>query len=289
MASVKSDVIVAKEGREMEHVPELDEAATRAETPCGKGRMVWRSWGAGPPLVLLHGGTGSWRHWAGNIAALALTRLVLAPDLPGLGESDLPPLPATPASVGGIVAAGIAALLPAGERYDIAGFSYGALISSQVAVLDGARVRSLTVVGPSSLGLPRAGVVLEKVRSRHGADRVAANRINLGRFMFGDPGRIDARALAIQDWNTVHARFKSKEFSESTALRDAVATAPARLHAIWGERDVTATPSLAAREAVLRQARPDVDFRVIPGAGHWVAYEAAEAFNDMLLGMLASA
>jgi pimeloyl-ACP methyl ester carboxylesterase len=143
-------------------------------------------------------------------------------------------------------------------------------------------------VGPSSLGLPRAGVVLEKVRSRTGAERVEANRTNLGRFMFGDPAKIDARALAIQDWNTVHARFKSKGFAENGALRDAVAQSPARVHAIWGERDVTASPSLAAREAVLRQARPDVDFCVIPGAGHWVAYEAAEEFNAILSEMLDS-
>ena len=25
----------------------LDRAATRAETPCGDGRMIWRSWGSG--------------------------------------------------------------------------------------------------------------------------------------------------------------------------------------------------------------------------------------------------
>ncbi|MCW3474238.1 alpha/beta fold hydrolase [Limobrevibacterium gyesilva] len=269
-----------------EPVPHLASAARRMETPCGEGQLVWRSWGAGPVLVLLHGGTGSWRHWAGNIAALSRTRRVLAPDLPGLGDSALPPMPATPGSIGAIVADGLAGLLPADMRYDIAGFSYGALISSQVAALHGARVRSLTVVGPSSLGLPRTGIVLEKVRSKTGAERTAANRVNLGRFMIADATQIDARALAIQDWNTVHARFKSKGFAESTALRDAVARAPAKLNAIWGSCDVTAAPDLATRAAALRGARPDVDFRVIEGAGHWVAYEAADAFNAMLADML---
>ena len=32
--------------------------AERLETPCGDGVMVWRVWGSGPPLVLLHGGYG---------------------------------------------------------------------------------------------------------------------------------------------------------------------------------------------------------------------------------------
>ncbi len=45
----------------------LDAAATRQETQLGTGRMVWRSWGSGPALVLLHGGSGSWRHWVRNI------------------------------------------------------------------------------------------------------------------------------------------------------------------------------------------------------------------------------
>ena len=26
-------------------------------------KVSWRSWGKGTPLVLLHGGYGSWRHW----------------------------------------------------------------------------------------------------------------------------------------------------------------------------------------------------------------------------------
>ena len=26
-------------------------------------KVCWRAWGKGTPLVLLHGGYGSWRHW----------------------------------------------------------------------------------------------------------------------------------------------------------------------------------------------------------------------------------
>jgi pimeloyl-ACP methyl ester carboxylesterase len=31
--------------------------------------VVWRSWGSGPPLLLLHGLHGSWMHWVRNVAA----------------------------------------------------------------------------------------------------------------------------------------------------------------------------------------------------------------------------
>ena len=55
------------------------------------GDVVWHVWGqehAGntTPLVLLHGGSGSWTHWVRNVQHLAQTRSVWALDLPGCGE-----------------------------------------------------------------------------------------------------------------------------------------------------------------------------------------------------------
>ena len=44
----------------------LDAFSERRDTPCGEGTMVWRAWGGGVPLVLLHGGFGSWTHWISN-------------------------------------------------------------------------------------------------------------------------------------------------------------------------------------------------------------------------------
>ena len=46
-----------------------------------------------------------------------------------------------------------------------------------------------------------------------------------------------------------------------------------------GERDITAYPWVDERRDLLRQIQPDAFFAVVPGAGHWVMYEAAEAFN----------
>jgi pimeloyl-ACP methyl ester carboxylesterase len=47
--------------------------------------------GAGEPMVLLHGGGGSWRHWSPVLPALAQEFEVIALDLPGFGESPSPP------------------------------------------------------------------------------------------------------------------------------------------------------------------------------------------------------
>ena len=65
--------------------------AERRTTPCGDGEVVWRLFGAGPPLVLIHGGSGSWNHWIRNIPELARHHRLLLPDLPGHSGSAMPP------------------------------------------------------------------------------------------------------------------------------------------------------------------------------------------------------
>ena len=42
-----------------EIIAAFDGAAKHHATPNGAGDVAWRVWGEGPPLVLLHGGTGS--------------------------------------------------------------------------------------------------------------------------------------------------------------------------------------------------------------------------------------
>src|SRR5215207_9849807 len=116
----------------------LEARARRHETPCGDGAVVWREWGppgggAERPLVLFHGGSGSWRHWARNVGRLSADRRLLCPDLPGLGLSAMPPDAASPVPIAAVVRAGLAQALGDGADYDLAGFSFGALIAGHVA------------------------------------------------------------------------------------------------------------------------------------------------------------
>jgi len=256
-------------------------------TPCGDGEMVWRAWGAGEPLVLLHGGSGSWRHWARNVGPLSERRMVLVPDLPGLGQSAMPPAPLGPDSVARVLMAGLDAALPAGARYDLVGFSFGALCSGHLAAMDGARCRSLTIVGAGALGFKRSPTELLRVREKDGAERMAAHRHNLAVLMFADAGRIDDLAMAIQEWNTQHARLKSRGFAESDSLRGALERGRTPLNAIYGERDAIAYPHVEQRLELVRTLRARAQTAMIPDAGHWVAYEAAEEFNAALARILA--
>ena len=262
----------------------LDAAARRVETPCGAGRMAWRIWNeaAGNPLLLLHGGNGSWRHWVRQIPHFAATRCVIAPDLPGLGESADAPDPADPPTIARVVVAGLREIVADTASLDLVGFSFGANIGGHVAVELGAALRSLTIIGAGALGVARGETPLVKVRDKEGAERIAAHRHNLAALMIADPARIDDLALTIQEWNTVHARTRSRGFTHTPMLRDALRRSPAPLGAIWGGADQVAAPNLHERLEALAAARPDAVREVIQGAGHWVMYEAPEACNAAL-------
>ena len=270
----------------------IERQSVRQETPCGDGSMVWRLWndtgdGNAPLVVLFHGGAGSWRHWVRTIPALARHYRVLVPDLPGLGDSAYPPVSDDAESVASVVAAGLDAVVGADTGYDVVGFSFGGTMACCIAAIHGARVRSVTIVASGGVGPASSAVELLKVRHLKGQERTEAHRTNLNRLMIADPAKIDALALAIQDWNTVRSRLKTPILSRSGALLQALDRVHVPLNGIWGTCDAPAHPRSIERVATLRARRPEADVRMIQGAGHWVAYEEPDQVNAMLLEMLA--
>jgi len=256
-------------------------------SPCGEGEMVWRVWGAGEPLLLLHGGSGSWTHWIRNIPVLAERRAVWVPDLPGLGDSAMPPQPLTPSSSAAVMVRGIRALI-GDTPLAIAGFSFGGHVAGLIAAELATRVRALILVGVAALGVPTAPrTPFLKRRPGMGEEQLAAVfRQNLEVLMFADASNIDALALHLQAENVGRARFRSRPFAGGDGLARALERVSAPLKTIWGTRDIVARPSLETRLAVMRRHHPELEVRLIAGAGHWVAYEAAAAFNAALLSLL---
>jgi pimeloyl-ACP methyl ester carboxylesterase len=266
----------------------LEGRARRAETPCGEGSLVWHIWGEGPPLVLLHGGYGSWSHWIRNVLPLSRDRQVLAVDLPGLGESATPPDPEDPAGMADIVVDGLRRLLPHGAPVDVVGFSFGGVIGGPIAVRLGPALRRFVIVGSNGLGLPRAQMAPMGSwrRQPDRASRRAVHRQTLEVLMLADAARIDPLALHLQERNAEAGRVRSPEISRTDILRRSLPALRGRLAAIWGGEDNIARGAVDARRAALQEADPALPFHVIPGAGHWVSYEAAEAFNAVLPGLL---
>jgi pimeloyl-ACP methyl ester carboxylesterase len=234
-------------------------------------------------LVLLHGGYGSWMHWIRNILPLARRFTVVAPDLPGLGESATPPEPHTAESLARIVADGLATILPGKERFHLAGFSFGGVLGGHVAALLGEQVRGFTIVGSNGLGLPRQPTELERQKPGGTVEELLAiARRNLAVLMIADKDKIDDLAAYIQYVNAPRGRVRSRRFSRTDTLLQALPLVTAPLSGIWGGRDAGAFPYLDERRRVLDEIQPGLRFEVIPGAGHWVAYEAADRFNRLL-------
>ena len=262
--------------------------ARRVETPCGDGHMIWHVWGKGPPLALLHGGYGSWTHWIRNVIPLSRSFTVAAPDLPGLGESATPPEPHTAEGLARIIVEGLDIVFRGGAGLHIAGFSFGGVLGGHVAAQLGDRLRSFTIVGSNGLGLVRQPTALQRLQEGASeADALAVARHNLGALMIADPGKIDELAVYIQAQNAPRGRVKSRRFSRADTLARALPLVKARIDGIWGERDATAYPHLDDRARALRNIQPGARFEVIPGAGHWVQYEAADRFNPLLADIAA--
>ena len=270
-------------------VAKLDAQSTKFETPCGDGSMVWRRWGTGRPLVLLHGGFGSWTHWIRNVLPLSRAFTVATPDLPGLGESATPPEPHTAEGLARIIIEGLEVIFPKHAGLHIAGFSFGGVLGGHVAAQLGDRVRAFTIVGSNGLGLVRQPTDLRRVPEHASeAETLAVARHNLGALMIADPVKIDELAVYIQSQNAPRGRVKSRRFSRADTLARALPLVKARLDGVWGARDATAYPHLDDRARALRSIQPGARFEVIPGAGHWVQFEAAERFNPLLAELAGS-
>jgi len=268
-------------------VATLSREAVVFRTPCGSGDLVWRRWGTGAPVVLCHGGSGSWTHWIRTIPALSRRYELWVPDLPGLGDSAMPPKPWTPATSASMLTAGLRQLVSPDRKVHLVGFSFGAHVATLAAVELGDWLADFTIIGSAALGLPWHSLELPKERSTMSAEeRRAVHRRTLEILMFADPRRIDEEAIAIQMENIAKARFRSREFAATDEIRTTLARVTAPLRAIWGERDAIARPSVEACFDVLRLYHPELVTRTIPGAGHWVMYEAPDAFNAALMELL---
>jgi pimeloyl-ACP methyl ester carboxylesterase len=258
-------------------------------TPCGDGRLVWRKWGRGRPLVLAHGGSGSWTHWIKQIPALKQHYEVWTIDLPGLGDSAMPHHPLTPESSGEAVASGLKTLIARDRRAHYVAFSFGAHVSTHAMVRLGDWVSDFTITGCAALGMPQGpGIEFPKERAGMSEDeRMGVHRQLLEILMFKENDRIDPLAVYLQSENIRRARFRSRPFARTDEIRVKLHEVVVPVRAIWGAEDQTAWPSVEARYDALRESHPELVTRTVPDAGHWVMYEQPAAYNDALLEVLA--
>ncbi len=265
----------------------------RFETPCDTGTMVWRNWGVGRPIILLHGGHGTWTHWIRNIGPLLKQGMaVWAPDLPGMGESAEPPYPWTPDSYSEIIHAGSKALLGE-QKYDLVGFSLGGLMAGCIAGLHPESVRNLVLVDAAAMGMQSAARPLSEggtMRVWRGvenlAERMDIHRYNLCAHMFHNPALADDLAVTLQMVNVETDRLRGREVVRSGDwLYQILAQVRCPVHAIWGKQDAVYRDQEGLLAAL--RARKVASMRFFDEAGHWSQFEKADEFNAALREILA--
>jgi pimeloyl-ACP methyl ester carboxylesterase len=127
-------------------------------------------YGSGPPLIFIHGLSGCWQNWLENIPHFAHDHRVIAIDLPGFGQSEMP---AEDISISGYADTIDALMTELGiDSAPIIGNSMGGFIGAELAIQHPARVERLVLVAA-------AGLSIEYIRTertqglRHQAENVA--------------------------------------------------------------------------------------------------------------------
>lgn len=272
-----------------ETIARIESAGKRIDTPCGDGSIVWHQWGnAGPWLFLLHGNFGSWKHWIRNVETLGQQYRVVAVDIPGFGESAEPNKPYSAHSLADVMVKGIRSIV-GDEQINLAGFSFGGAVSSELAYVLGEQVKKLVWVSSGrNTGMSRGKlepfVKWREMKTRE--EREAAHRRNLEVIMIAEPSRVDALAVHIQSTNAEQARLRSAIIGEAASTKVRMTQIPCEVAAIWADRDATIGPHMAERPLWLETNRPGSRWGMVHDAGHWCAYEQPEAFNRVFLDLL---
>jgi pimeloyl-ACP methyl ester carboxylesterase len=126
--------------------------------------------GDGPPLIFIHGLSGCWQNWLENIPYFERGHRVIAVDLPGFGQSEMP---VEPISISGYAATIDVLMQELGvDSAQIVGNSMGGFVGAELAICFPARVERLVLV--AAAGLSTAEIRTErKTGVRHRAENVA--------------------------------------------------------------------------------------------------------------------
>jgi pimeloyl-ACP methyl ester carboxylesterase len=116
-------------------------------------RVNYVEMGEGPPLIFIHGLAGCWQNWLENIPHMARRHRVVALDLAGFGESELPHEEISIPGYGRFVDAFLGEI--GIERAALVGNSMGGFIAAETAISHPSRVEKLVPV--SAAGLVRSG------------------------------------------------------------------------------------------------------------------------------------
>lgn len=242
------------------------------------------------PVVLFHGGSGSWTHWVRSLGPLlAAGHEVWAVDLPGFGASDVPPGVVDADGMLPVLADVLQAQFPL-QSVRLMGFSFGGMTAGMLAAAYPCLVQQLIVVGAPGIGLTNKHPFRLK-GWRHledPAEQLLHHIYNLGELMVHDRSCIDRDTVALHVANVRCDHLPRRRISSTDILVRSLAQVECPVAAIYGENDALYPGTLGEVEALMAaNARHWQGLQRIAGAGHWVQYEAPAAFHVAVMPLLA--
>lgn len=232
----------------------------------GSAEWVYSVYGSGPPLLLIHGLSGSVGWWRRTIPALETDYTVYAVELVGFGGNRGRRPLSLDASASGLQA--LMAALGIG-RANIVAHSMGGQICIHLAATYPQLVDRLVLAAPSGMLLERLVPMAVRVAraGRYGAldftptllrDALRAGPVNL---------LLAARQLLSDDVSELLGKITSPTL------------------VIAGQRDVIVPPEVCE---VLAAGITGARYRVVPGAGHNLMWDRASDFNTLVRAFLTS-
>lgn len=262
--------------------------------PYRDGFVAWHEFGEPvsnrEPLILLHGGHGSWEHWSQNIESLAEHFHVFVPDMPGFGESSFFDSQFQPGIIEPIIAT-LNALLSDSQSINIAGFSFGGFVAIHLAN-QRQGIAKLALLGSAGHGGPRRprGELLtwKEIHASGDTEKMSeVMRENLYQQMLSTYERVDSEAIRIHQEACIATRFRSRPIARPGGLAEQLDQYTGPILMIWGEHDVTCTPEYLIEKLVSGHSNRSKE--LIIDAGHWVQYEKPDQINTALIQWFESA
>ncbi len=262
--------------------------------------------GAATPVLLLHGVPETSSMWRDVAPALATSRRVLCPDLPGLGGSAYSG-PYDVLSVVGQLAALLDAEVP-GQRVDVVGHDWGGILALALAGARPDLVRRLAVANAPyrtinplrAIHVPIFSIpAAPELAFRLAGTRIVELLLSLGWKARGVELDPTARAEYVAAYSAP-AQVSAMLGYYRAAVRPRVADALRRrtpvalptpdvekMLVLWGAADPVLPISVA--ESVVKDLGSATVLVTIPGAGHFVIEEAPELVISTLKEFLADA
>jgi abhydrolase domain-containing protein 6 len=245
--------------------------------------IVYLAGGEGEPMLLLHGFGADKDHWTRFARHLTDDFRIVAPDLPGFGESSRDAsLDYSPAAqVERLDAIADALGL---ERFHLGGNSMGGMLAGLYAAAHPERVQSVLLFAPA--GVTRAKPSELQRAMDEGRNpllvRSAAEFASLLDFVFVDPPWVPSSILdflaarAVAD-RPLHEKILADWLGGQTPLEDALAGVEAPVLVVWGDHDRLLDVSGAD---VLRETRPGAEVVILENVGHVPMVERPEESAD---------